>query len=70
MQTTIRVTCTKGTSLRDVITKGKNLADEHFEVITRSRRGRNPGWAELRSTLPDRRGTIKIEWIDSPEMLF
>lgn len=70
MQTTIQVVCTEGLSLRDSITRDEKLKDEYFIVTTRSRRGRNPGWAVLKSTLPDRQGTIRIEWIESPEMLF
>ena len=59
-----------GKSLRDIIEHDDDLADDDFQVVTHRRQGRNPGWAVLKSNLPDRRGTIRLEWIDSPEILF
>jgi hypothetical protein len=69
MQTIIQVVCTPGISLRDSIAKDRRLGDDDFEVIEEKRTGRNPGWTTIKSVYPDRQGSIKIQWLDSADIL-
>ena len=69
MQTTIQIVCGKGKSLRESIERDAKLANEDFRVVTRRRVGRNPGWTTIESTYPGRQGTIRMEWIDTTNML-
>lgn len=62
MQTLVQVVCTRGTSLRDRITKDKKLADFGLTTTKARQPGRQHGWAKLRSTEPDRFGALNIEW--------
>ena len=62
MQTLVQVVCSKGKSLRDVIVNDTKLSD--FSLVTQKKQqpGRRHGWAKIRSSEPDRRGALNIEW--------
>lgn len=62
MQTLVQVVCSKGKSLRDVIVNDGKL--EQFGLVTQKKQqpGRRHGWAKIRSSEPDRRGALNIEW--------
>ena len=62
MQTLVQVICTKGSSMRDKICNHSQLKKSDLKVSEKKQSERNPGWAKLHSTLPDRDGAINIEW--------
>jgi len=62
MQTLIQVVCSKGRSLREAIAGDPRIARHQLQVVQQKRPGRSHGWAKLKSTLPDRRGAINLEW--------
>jgi hypothetical protein len=70
MQTIIQVSCKprRGHSLRQRIVNDDRIGDHGLVVHTRRMRGRNPGWAKVRSTEGDA-GAINIEWDASTNTL-
>ena len=62
MQTLVQVVCSKGKSLRDVITSDKKLADFGLATHKKHQPGRQHGWAKIRSTEAGRQGALNIEW--------
>ena len=62
MQTLIQVVCSRGKSLRDVITNDKRLSDFGLETHKKQQPGRRHGWAKIRSSESDRQGALNIEW--------
>jgi|ERR1035437_1761062 hypothetical protein len=69
MQTLIHIYCTKGSSLREGMTNDRRLEGHLLQVVNKQQPGRAPGWMKLRSTEPDRRGAINIEWDSSSAVL-
>lgn len=70
MQTVIQVICkpNRGPSLRQRIVRDARIRDYGLYVPTRRTRGRNPGWAKLRSS-DGHAGVINIEWDASTSTL-
>ena len=62
MQTLVQVVCTRGTSLRDKITKDKKLGDFGLATQKQHQPGRANGWAKVHSREPDRQGALNIQW--------
>ena len=62
MQTIIQVVCARGKSLRESIVRDGVIADFDLVVQSKSKHGRNLGWAKVRSKAVDRRGTLNIVW--------
>ena len=62
MQTVIQVHCSRGQSLRDKIAKDSRLDQHSLYVVKEHQPGRSPGWLKIRSTEPDRRGAINLQW--------
>lgn len=62
MQTLVQVVCSRGKSLRDAITNDAKLSDFDLALHKKHQPGRQHGWAKIRSTLPDRRGALNLEW--------
>lgn len=62
MQTFIQVMCRRGRSLRVGIADDPRLSRFHLEVMREQTPGRRPGWMKLRSTDPQTRGAINVEW--------
>ncbi|MGQ0538138.1 MAG: hypothetical protein ACT4R6_04260 [Gemmatimonadaceae bacterium] len=69
MQTLVEVYCTRGKSLREAIAGHGRLAKHGLTTLREHQPGRAPGWAKLRGTLPDRRGTLNLEWDASGNVL-
>ena len=70
MQTTIQAICSHGKSLREAIEGDvEKTTNGDFQLVTRRRVGRNPGWATIKSKHADRQGTIRLQLIDSTDML-
>jgi hypothetical protein len=66
----VQVLSGNGPSLRDrIIRDDRNLERFNLQVIRTKKLGRSHGWAKLRSTSDDRRGTINIEWHARSKML-
>lgn len=70
MQTLVQVVCTKGTSLRDKITKDKKLADFGLVTTKQHQPGRANGWAKVLSTEADRQGALNIQWQGDTSILW
>jgi hypothetical protein len=70
VQTVIQVSCVarRGHSLRQRIVNDQVIADYGLYVQTRRIRGRNPGWAKVRSR-ERHPGAINIEWDGSTNTL-
>ena len=62
MQTLVDVHCSKGPSLREKIAKDRQLEDYSLSVVNELKAGRSPGWLKIRSTEPETRGVINIQW--------
>lgn len=69
MQTFIQVVCTKGRSARDAIANDSRIEDSHLKILKERKPGRKPGWTKVKSTMPDRRGTVNIQWNPSTSIL-
>ena len=69
MQTIIQIVCKPGGSLRDEISSDSKLEDHGLLVTKEKQLGRDPGWTKIKSTFPERQGTINLEWLDSTNML-
>jgi hypothetical protein len=69
MQILVQVVCTRGTSLRDAISKNPRLDKHLLRVSERKRSGRSRGWTKVHSTEPDRRGAINLEWDANTNLL-
>jgi hypothetical protein len=68
MQFLITVACTKGESLREAIVSDPELEQYQFSLLELKRKGRNPGWAKLKSALQGIDGTLNLIW-DSPSAI-
>src|SRR5215471_16490676 len=62
MQTIVQVVCARGKSLRDSIVNDSHITDFDLAVYSKLKPGRKRGWAKVRSTAPNRRGALNIEW--------
>lgn len=62
MQILIQVVCRPGPSLRDVIARDPRIEYHLLTVVSSKRQTRPHGWAKVRSTEPDRRGALNLEW--------
>lgn len=62
MQTVIHVHCSRGGSLRERIARDPQLEKYLLYVVKEQKPGRYPGWLKIRSTQPDRRGAINVQW--------
>ena len=62
MQTIVQVVCSKGESLRDVIVNDAKLSNFGLVIQKKQQPGRRHGWAKIRSSEPDRRGALNVEW--------
>ena len=69
MQILVQVVCTRGTSLRDAISKNPRLDKHLLRVSEQKRSGRSRGWTKVHSTEPDRRGAINLEWDANTNLL-
>lgn len=67
MQTLIQVVCSKGESLRTIITNDPALAKYEIEVERAQKPGRAPGWASLHSRAGQ--GALKVEWDSQANLL-
>lgn len=62
MQVLVQVICRRGPSLRDAIAHDPRIEKHLLTVVSSKRQTRPHGWAKVRSTEPDRRGAVNIEW--------
>lgn len=69
MQTMIQVVCSNGKSMRDAVASDGQLKSHGFKVTKERKPGRKPGWTKVKSTSPDRRGTVNIQWSGSASIL-
>jgi len=69
MQTLVQVFSTAGSSLREAIADDPRLERHAFVVSQEHKPGRQPGWLKLRSSQPDRRGAINVEWEGATHLL-
>ena len=69
MQTLVQVVCSKGKSLRDVITNDAKLYKFGLEIYKKQQPGRQHGWAKIKSNEPDRQGALNIEWDSDTNIL-
>lgn len=69
MQTVVQVVCTRGRSLREQIADSRKLESHSLELVKQKQVGRSPGWLKVRSTNPERRGALNIEWNKSTAVL-
>jgi hypothetical protein len=69
MQVVVQVVCSRGPSVRDLISKDRGLEGGNLKVAEQRRSGRPRGWTKLHSTLPNTRGAINIEWDSDTSIL-
>jgi len=69
MQVLVFIPCTKGDSLREAIVNDPDLQQFQFSLIEVKRKGRNPGWAKLKSALQGVDGAINLKWEASSQTL-
>ena len=69
MQVLVQVVCTRGTSLRDAISKDPRLGRHQLRVSEQKRSGRSHGWTKMHSTEATRRGAINLAWDANANLL-